>query len=53
MEFNQKYLLKFLNEGKLTKKNLLDFYQGEEVKDNFKAIEKQIEQLGHNGKEGN
>jgi hypothetical protein len=44
MEFNQKYLLKFLEDGKLNKKDLLDFYQGEEVKDNFKAIEKQIEE---------
>lgn len=49
MEFNQKYLLKFLKEGKLTKKDLLEFYQGEEVKDNFKALEKEIEQLGNNG----
>lgn len=45
MEFNQKYLLKFLKDGKLTKKDLLDFYQGEEVKESFKGIEKQIEQL--------
>lgn len=45
MEFNQKYLLKFLKDGKFTKKDLLDFYQGEEVKDSFKAIEKQIEQI--------
>lgn len=48
MEFNQKYLLKFLKDGKLTKKDLLDFYQGEEVKESFKAIEKQIEQLSNN-----
>jgi len=44
MEFNQKYLLKFFEDGKLNKKDLLDFYQGEDVKDSFKAIEKQIEQ---------
>lgn len=43
MEFNQKYLAKFLKDGKLTKKDLLEFYQGEEVKDKFKAIEKEIE----------
>lgn len=46
MEFNEKFLLKFLKDGKLTKKDLLEFYQGEEVKDSFKPIEKQIEQLG-------
>ncbi len=45
MEFNQKYLLKFLKDGKLTKKDLLDFYQGEEVKESYKAVEKHIEQL--------
>ena len=49
MEFNQKYLLKFLADGKLTRKDLLEFYQGEEVKDYFKSIEKQIEQLSGNG----
>jgi hypothetical protein len=43
MEFNQKYLAKFLKDGKLTKKDLLDFYQGEDVKERFKAIEKEIE----------
>ncbi len=48
MEFNQKFLLKFLKDGKLTKKDLLDFYQGEDVKDSFKSIEKQIEQLTNN-----
>lgn len=47
MEFNQKFLLKFLKDGKLTKKELLEFYQGEEIKDNFKLIEKQIDQLGN------
>lgn len=46
MEFNKKFLLKFLKDGKLTKKDLLDFYQGEEVKDSFGSIEKQIDQMG-------
>jgi hypothetical protein len=41
-EFNQKYLVKFLSDGTLTKKDLLDFYNGEEVKDKYKPIEKQI-----------
>ena len=38
MEFNQKYLGKFLSDGKLTKKDLLDFYSGEEVKEKYKQI---------------
>lgn len=42
MDFNQQYLSKFLKDGKLTKQDLLAFYQGEEVKDKFKEIEKQI-----------
>ena len=42
MEFNQQYLTKFLNDGTLSKKDLLDFYMGEDVKDVFKSIEKQI-----------
>src|SRR5690606_21710916 len=42
MEFNQEYLLKFLKDGNLTKEDLLDFYSGEEVKDRYKLIEKEI-----------
>lgn len=42
IEFNQKYLTKFLSDGKLTKKDLLDFYNGEEVKDKFKQLESEI-----------
>lgn len=42
MEFNQQYLSKFLSDGKLTKEDMLDFYMGEEVKERFKAIEKDI-----------
>jgi hypothetical protein len=42
MEFNQKYLIKFLTEGKLTKIELLEFYNGEEVKEKFKQIENEI-----------
>jgi hypothetical protein len=43
MEFNQEYLKRFLNTGTLTKKDLLDFYQGEDVKDKYKLIEKDID----------
>lgn len=42
MEFNQEYMKKFLKDGTLTKKDLLDFYSGEEIKDRFKLIEKNI-----------
>jgi len=45
MDFNQQYLSKFLKEGTLNKKDLLDFYMGEEIKDKFKLIEKDIEEL--------
>ena len=42
MEFNQKYLIKFLAEGTLSKQDLLDFYSGEDVKDRYRPIEKEI-----------
>ncbi|OAB75675.1 hypothetical protein [Cochleicola gelatinilyticus] len=42
MDFNQKYLTQFLQTGTLTKKDLLDFYSGEGVKDQYKLIEKDI-----------
>lgn len=47
MEFNQEYMIKFLKDGTLTKKDLLDFYLGEDVKDKFKPIEKAINELGN------
>lgn len=42
MEFNQEYMRKFLSDGTFTKEDLLAFYSGEEVKDKFKLIEKDI-----------
>ena len=45
MEFNQEYLRKFLNDGTLTKKDLLDYYSGEDVKDKYKLIEKEINNI--------
>jgi hypothetical protein len=45
MEFNQEYMKKFLNDGTLTKKDLLDFYSGEDIKDRYKLIEKEINNL--------
>lgn len=45
MEFNQEYLKRFLSQGTLTKKDLLDFYSGEDVKDKYRLIEKDINQI--------
>lgn len=45
MEFNQEYLLKFLRDGTLTKEDLLSFYQGESIKDKYKLIEKDINDI--------
>ena len=45
MEFNQQYLRKFLEDGTLTKRDLLDYYSGEEIKDKYKLIEKDINLL--------
>lgn len=47
MEFNHQYLSKFLKDGKLTKQDLLAFYQGEDVKDKYKEIEKELNKLGN------
>ncbi len=45
MEFNQEYLKRFLSQGTLSKKDLLDFYMGEDIKDKFKLIEKEINEI--------
>lgn len=45
MNFNQDYLKRFLKDGILDKKDLLDFYMGEDVKDKYKLIEKEINEL--------
>jgi len=42
MEFSQRYLAKFLSDGTLTKQDLLEFYSGEDVKDRFKPIEREL-----------
>ncbi|MCO5237448.1 MAG: hypothetical protein M9933_14380 [Chitinophagaceae bacterium] len=43
MEFNQQYLKKFLTDGTLTKEDLLNYYQAEDVRDKYSLIEKEIE----------
>ena len=45
MEFNQQYLKKFLMDGTLTKEDLLNYYQGEDVKDKYRLIENEINAL--------
>lgn len=45
-EFNQRYLSKFLSEGTLTKEDMLAFYAGDEIKDRFRLIEREIAELG-------
>lgn len=45
MEFNQEYLRKFLKDGTLTKNDLLAFYSGEDIKDRYRLIEKDINDI--------
>lgn len=45
LEFNQQYLKKFLLDGTLTKEDLLNYYQGEDVKDKYRLIENEINDL--------
>lgn len=45
MEFNQEYLKKFLLDGTLTRKDLLDFYSADDVKDKYKLVEKEIDNI--------
>ena len=44
-EFSQRYLIKFLAEGTLTKEDMLAFYAGEEVKERFRLVEREIGDL--------
>lgn len=46
IEFNQQYLMKYLEDGYLSKVDLLDFYQREEIRVKYKLISKEIESLG-------
>lgn len=45
MDFNQVYLSRFLSQGTLSKKDLLEFYSGEDVKDKYRLIEKELNEL--------
>lgn len=46
LEFTQGYLERLLETGTLTPKDMLEFYQGEEIKERFQAVEKDIKALG-------
>lgn len=43
IEFDQKYLAKYLEDGYLNKADLLEFYQREEIRAKYKLIAKEIE----------
>ena len=43
IEFNQRYLTKYLEDGYLSKADLLEFYQREDIRSEYKKIAKEIE----------
>lgn len=45
IEFNQQYLVKYLEDGVLSKADLLEFYQREDIRAKYKLISKEIENL--------
>ena len=45
IEFTQKYLEKYLKDGKISKTDLLDFYQREEIREKFKVLSSDIDKL--------
>lgn len=45
IEFNQLYLVKYLEDGYISKTDLLDFYQREEIRAKYKLISKEIESI--------
>lgn len=45
LEFTYSYLCKFLEDGELSKEDLLSFYFGDEVRNQFKDLEKDIKAL--------
>lgn len=44
IEFNQQYLAKYLEDGFLSKADLLDFYQRDDIRIKYKLLAKEIEQ---------
>ncbi|TPK41279.1 hypothetical protein FJ492_19965 [Mesorhizobium sp. B2-5-4] len=45
MEFNGRYLAKFMKDGTLSKQDLISFYSGEEIKERYRSIEQGIRAL--------
>jgi len=45
IEFDQQYLVKYLEDGFLDKADLLDFYQREDIRAKYKLISKEIESI--------
>lgn len=45
MDFSQKYLQKFLEDGQMSKEDLLNFYSGDEVRELYKPIEKELKEI--------
>ncbi len=43
IDFNQQYLVKYLEDGYLSKTDLLDFYQREDIRTKYKLLSKEIE----------
>jgi len=43
IEFNQQYLTKYIEDGYLSKADLLDFYQREDIRTKYKLLSKEIE----------
>lgn len=46
MEFNARYLAKFMKDGTLSKQDLIAFYSGDDVRERYRHIEKDIRALG-------
>lgn len=44
IEFTQQYLVKYLEDGFLSKSDLLEFYQREDIRTKYKILSKEIEQ---------
>ncbi len=45
VEFNQQYLSKYLKDGTLSKADLLDFYQREDIRSRYKLLAKEIDEF--------
>jgi hypothetical protein len=45
LQFSQRYLLKFLEDGRLTSEDLLDFYFADDIRDKFAPLEKEVREI--------